>query len=85
MLVDRPAEVSAPEPEQIVSNAPEPSSQTKKQQAPESMLPKAPAPGYSTIPSFVQLARMDLDEIEEIFEFTVKNEHGEIKFIAPPG
>jgi len=47
----------------------------EREYAPEAMIPKLTKPGYSTVPSLVQLSRMTEDELAAVEEFQVMNEH----------
>lgn len=49
------------------------------------MLPTAPRAGYATAPDVMTLARMSLEQLRAVPKFTVRNEHGSIEFLPPPG
>jgi hypothetical protein len=48
--------------------------------APTEMLPKLTTSGYSLQPSNIDLARMTLDQLRSVENFTVQNQHGKIEF-----
>ena len=45
----------------------------------QDMLPKIPA-GYNTIPTYIEMARMSVDELKKIENFTVFNKFGKVMF-----
>lgn len=48
--------------------------------APAEILPKLTTIGYKTKPTMVELARMSIDELKRVKNFTIENEHGKIVF-----
>jgi hypothetical protein len=48
--------------------------------APVEMLPRLTTSGYSLQPSIIELARMTLDQLRRVRNFTVQNQHGRIEF-----
>lgn len=51
---------------------------------PEEMLPKPPQHGYRTVPTVTSMARMTLEQLQRLPEFSISNEHGRIKFCPLP-
>jgi len=43
-------------------------------------VPKAPKPGYKVTPDMVTLARMSFEELKEVENFKVENEHGSVEW-----
>jgi hypothetical protein len=48
--------------------------------APTELLPKLTTTGYSLQPSNIELARMTTDQLQNVANFTVMNQHGQIEF-----
>jgi len=59
----------------IISN-----SVTHHDLAPESALPKISKPGYSTVPTALELGRMSVSQLSAVPNFTIQNQHGKIVF-----
>jgi uncharacterized ubiquitin-like protein YukD len=53
---------------------------SKNELAPIDKLPTLTKVGYKTIPDFPTICRMSLDELENVENFTIYNDYGEIKF-----
>ena len=51
-----------------------------KNVAPPEVLPQLKRPGYETEPSMEALAKMSMEELEHVENFTIKNKHAKIVF-----
>ena len=60
-----------------------PLSQTAKQFAPKESLPIFELNSYRISPEFVDLCRMDIEELSSVDDFQIWNEHGKVHFLEP--
>lgn len=48
----------------------------------ELLIPQPPFEGHGTIPSYFELSRMSLRQLQQVEDFTIFTEHGQIQFIG---